>query len=367
MVGDPLGSSSAYWTSWGFGALGDRASQVAHATSGGTDTTTGYTYDGNGKGQPDTLTSTAASGGSTAAASYGFDSAGNMTSRSAGQGSQALSWDDAGRLTAITGSTSGNASYVYDAGGSLLLEKDPGATILYLPGEQVTLNTATQATTGIRYFGLPGGGTAYRTGSGNSYGYEISDQQGTNLLTLDYTAQLPAWRQQAPYGAPRGASVSWIDNRAFLDKPADAATGLDIVGARSYDPVTGRFASPDPVLGKTSPQQLNGYSYAAGNPVSSSDPTGAQPVCDGPCPRPRRRPRSAGVALVGKAPARPIRAAAAAAPAAHSQFTRDPASMTPAPPGTPAWDPPTLPFRAAGPGSGRASAASRSAPCAAAS
>ncbi|HEX3957335.1 MAG TPA: RHS repeat-associated core domain-containing protein [Trebonia sp.] len=299
MVGDPLGSSSAYWTSWGFDALGDRTSQVAHATaSGGTDTTTGYAYNGNGKGQPDTLTSTAASGGSTAATSYGYDSDGNMTSRSAGQGSQALSWDDAGRLTAITGSTSGNSSYVYDADGGVLLQKDPGATTLYLPGEQITLNTATQATTGIRYFSLPGGGTAYRTGAGNSYGYEIADQQGTSLLTLDYTAQVPAWRQQAPYGAPRGTTASWVDNRAFLDKPADPATGLDIVGAREYDPVTGRFTSLDPVLEKTSPQQLNGYSYAAGNPVSTSDPTGLMlpggysggPPCTSDCNDPAPAP-----------------------------------------------------------------------------
>jgi YD repeat-containing protein len=88
-----------------------------------------------------------------------------MTSRNAGQGSQALTWDDAGRLTAITGSTSGSSSgFIYDADGSLLLQKDPGATTVYLPGEQITLNTATGTTTGIRYFGLPGGGTAARGG-----------------------------------------------------------------------------------------------------------------------------------------------------------------------------------------------------------
>jgi RHS repeat-associated protein len=156
------------------------------------------------------------------------------------------------------------------------------------------------AVPGIRYFSLPGGGTAYRTGAGTAYGYEIDDQQGTNLLTLDYTAQVPAWRQQAPYGASRGASVSWVDNRAFLDKPADAATGLDIIGARSYDPVTGRFASLGPVLEKTSPQLLNGYSYTAGNPVTSSDPTGAQPVCDEPCPPPPPPPGDSGSGTGGQ-------------------------------------------------------------------
>lgn len=198
-----------------------------------------------------------------------------MTSRSAGQGSQALTWDDAGRLTAITGGTAGNSSFLYGADGNLLLQKDPGAATLYLPGEQLALNTSTQAVTGIRYYPLPGGGTAYRTGTATSTtGYEIADQNGTNLLTLDYTAQVPAWRQETPYGAPRGSTAQWIDNRGFLNKPADPATGLDIIGARQYDPLTGRFTSPDPLLEPGSPQQLNGYSYAAGNPVTGSDPTG---------------------------------------------------------------------------------------------
>ena len=112
------------------------------------------------------------------------------------------------------------------------------------------------------------------------------------MLALDHTAQVPSWRQFTPYGAPRGAPAAWIDNRGFLNKPADTATGLTIIGARSYDPVTGRFTSPDPLLETTSPQQLNGYSYAAANPVTNTDPTGLMMLIPGPggcynaCPPP---------------------------------------------------------------------------------
>jgi hypothetical protein len=46
----------------------------------------------------------------------------------------------------------------------------------------------------------------------------------------------------------------------------------------------GRFLSIDPALGSASPQQLNGYSYAADNPAASSDPTGLYlPDEGGPC------------------------------------------------------------------------------------
>jgi len=283
MVGDNLGASSAYWTTWAFDVVGNRTSQVQHSTTGGTDTTTSYSYNGNGAGQPGTLTSTSTTGGSTGSTSYAYDSAGDMTSRNAGPGNQSLTWNDAGLLTSITGGTGGNSSFVYDADGNLLLEKDPGATTLYLPGEQITLNTATQATSGVRYYSLPGGGMAYRTGSGNAYGFEITDLHGTPVLTLDNTAQIPTWRQFTPYGAPRGTAVTWIDNRGFLDKPTDTNTGLTAIGAREYDPTTGRFISLDPILETTVPQELNGYTYAANNPVTNADPSGLMLCADNVC------------------------------------------------------------------------------------
>jgi RHS repeat-associated protein len=130
---------------------------------------------------------------------------------------------------------------------------------------------------------LPGGGLAYRTGTGTAYGFEITDLHGTPFLTLDSTAQVPAWRQFTPFGAPRGSSVTWPDNRGFLDKPADQNTGLTVVGAREYDPNTGRFVSLDPILEATSPQELNGYTYAADDPVSQADPSGLMLCADGLC------------------------------------------------------------------------------------
>ena len=136
------------------------------------------------------------------------------------------------------------------------------------------LDPATQATTGVRYYPMPGGGIAYRTGAGTSYGFEITDQHGTPVLTLDNTAQIPTWRQFTPYGESRGTAVTWPGNRGFLDKPTDTNTGLTIIGARQYDPTAGRFISLDPLLDATSPQELGGYTYAAGNPVTNADPTG---------------------------------------------------------------------------------------------
>ena len=281
-VGDPLGTTSAYWTSWTFTAAGQRYTQNQHATTvGGTDTTTTYTHDGNSAGQAHTLTGDSTTGATTSTDHYGYDAAGDMTTRNTpATGNQTLVWNNAGQLTSATSSV-GTVSYIYDADGNLLLTTDPTSKTLYLPGEQITLNTTTSTTTGVRYLPLPGGGTAVRTGTGSNYAFEITDPHGTSDLYLDSTAQSPTWRQFTPYGAPRGTTTPWLDNRGFLNKPADPTTGLTSVGAREYDPNTGAFISLDPVFEATDPEQLNGYDYAGDNPVTQSDPTGLMRNGDG--------------------------------------------------------------------------------------
>ncbi|MGW0828634.1 RHS repeat-associated core domain-containing protein, partial [Streptomyces sp. NPDC002845] len=57
-------------------------------------------------------------------------------------------------------------------------------------------------------------------------------------------------------------------------KTRDTTTGLTHIGAREYDPTLGQFISVDPILETDKPQTLNGYSYAAQNPLTNSDPTG---------------------------------------------------------------------------------------------
>jgi RHS repeat-associated protein len=283
-VGDGI-VAGAYWTSWQYSPLGDQTQVTQHSLTGGSDTVAKYVYNngnGTGTGQPDTLTSAQSPPGTTTA-SYTYDSAGNTTARNLPGGKQALAWYDDGNLKSVTYADSSATSFIYDADGNLLLQQDPGQTTLYVFGEQLVLNlTATSnAVTGTRFFALPGGGTVARTGTaaGSSYWFETTDQHGTSMLTLDSTAANPVWRQYTPFGAPRGTSpTSWPDTNAFLGKPTGASSGLDIIGARQYDPSLGRFISIDPIFEANSPQQFNGYNYAADNPVTNSDPTGM--ACD---------------------------------------------------------------------------------------
>jgi RHS repeat-associated protein len=280
-IGDGI-PGAAYWTSWAFNPLGERTSQGQHSVTGGTDTTTGYTY---GTSQPGTLASTSTSTSSpsgTSTTSYAYDADGNTTTRNLPGGNQHLTWNPTGTLAAVT-TPAGMTSYVYDAGGNLLLQHDPAQSTLYIFGEQITASGA--AVTGARFIGLPGGARVVRTGAGGSYQFELADQQGTSDLTLSATATSPQWRLTDPYGNPRGnPPASWPDTNGLMGDPTDASTGLTTIGARSYDPSTGMFISADPLLEPGSPADLNGYTYAADNPITNTDPTG-ETTCspDGSC------------------------------------------------------------------------------------
>ena len=284
-VGNTLGNNSAYWESWTYDDEGNRLTQDQHSlTNSVDDQITKYTYSST---QPNTLasTETTINGSETASTSYGYDTAGDTNERTTStDGTQTLDWNKQGQLDGVSSTTNGASGYVYDAEGDLLVETDSATntTTIYLPNEQFSYNTGNGTTSSVRYYALPGGGTAVRTGTGNSYSFEIGDQHGTNDLALDYTAQTPTWRQFDPYGNARGTSVTWIDNRTYLDKVTDAETGLTDDGARWYDPTLGRFTSLDPVFEATDTLALGGYGYTDANPVTQVDPSGDMPTgCTG--------------------------------------------------------------------------------------
>jgi RHS repeat-associated protein len=87
-----------------------------------------------------------------------------------------------------------------------------------------------------------------------------------------------------PWGAIRSPSGQAADpptfaspagNRGFTDHEVISSLGLVNMNGRIYDPTVGRFLSPDPNVQFASDlQTYNRYSYAAGNPLRYTDPTG---------------------------------------------------------------------------------------------
>ncbi|WTL80298.1 RHS repeat-associated core domain-containing protein [Streptomyces sp. NBC_01518] len=270
-----LGGPAPYWNSWTYTTGGMRDTQTVHATGG--DTKTSYQYppvDANGAGQPHTLTSTTT--GSTTTG-YGYDEQGNTTRRPGASGNQSLTWNTEGDMATLTegGKTS---SYLYDAGGQLLIRQGPSETVLYLPGQELHYDSVAKKFTAQRYYSA-GDGTALRTNTGLYW--IVDDHHGTATMVVDASTQQITRRYTKPFGETRGSALaSWPDDKGFLGKPADAATGLTHVGAREYDPTIGRFVSVDPVFAADDHESLNGYAYANNTPVTKSDPTGLRPITE---------------------------------------------------------------------------------------
>ena len=90
----------------------------------------------------------------------------------------------------------------------------------------------------------------------------------TWLVTSTSGAQVAFYRYDA-YGTPvtTGAQVTPF---GFAGQYTDAASELEVMRARYYQPQTGEFTTLDPDFSETGV----GYAYAGGDPVNGSDPTG---------------------------------------------------------------------------------------------
>ncbi len=276
------GGAAPYWDSYAYNAIGN-VTGITSTNLAGQVTTTADTYPATGAAHPHAITgeSVTAPSGSTST-SYGYDASGNLTTVTGGGQSQALSWNDAGQLSqdAVTpagGGTAQNTTYTYDADGNQLITADPGTTTLYLPDEQLSLNTATGTVTGTRFYALGGTPVATLTSGSTGVSYLAGDQQQTDALAISAANLALTRRYYDPYGNPRGAAPSSFPagEKGFVGGVADSATGLTDLGVREYQPQSGSFISTDPLLDAYNPGDLNSYTYATDNPTTLSDPTGA--------------------------------------------------------------------------------------------
>ncbi|MET8630870.1 polymorphic toxin-type HINT domain-containing protein [Kitasatospora sp. NPDC004669] len=291
-----VGGPAAYWQSHGYDLTGNRTQLVQRDPSGDTtkDTTTNQTFPATGTvntpttaantGGPHALTGTTTTAPSgTTGTSTQYDAAGNTTAVTDTSGTATLTWNSENKLASYTKTgTAGPTTYLYDAAGNQLIRRDPGKTTITLGGDELVYDSNTNTVTGVRYYQIPGGVTLVRQGGNTTY--QISDHHGTGILALDGTTLTKTRRPADPFGNPRGNQpTTWAGDHGFIGGTKDDATGLTNLGARQYDPVHGRFISPDPVLDQADPQQWNGYAYSNNNPANLSDPSGLHPegVCGG--------------------------------------------------------------------------------------
>jgi RHS repeat-associated protein len=205
----------------------------------------------------------------------GYDAAGNLQTIGAYSGT----FDAENRqVQATQGATT---SYVYDGEGRRVQKVQGSLTTNYVYdalGELAAEYSTTPATSDC---GTP---TCY---------YSV-DHLGSTRLVTDTSGNAQKRFDYLPFGEEIYAGIdgriagmgyqSGPDplNPKFTGKERDLETGLDYFLARYYSGAQGRFTSPDPhsatLLHVLSPQRWNRYSYAIGDPLSFSDPTGKDAV-----------------------------------------------------------------------------------------
>ena len=304
----------------------DTASTQSGATCPPSTPEISYTYDGNGNRLSKTTGTTTTPYTYTAdsnrltgvgGSAVNINKIGDITADSQGQ---SFAYDAAGRLIQATSaygvlgeysydaqnrrankfSANGSTWYHYDAQGHLIEETHNDGTLVrdYLWADNTPIAMITKD---------PTTGTETVT-------YLHTDYDNTPRLATDSTGTI-LWRWEGVFGTTSPNPNQVNVTLRYPGQTYDSETGLSYNWNRYYDPSTGRYVSPDPVsvavhaedyfaslirmripaalvplpefpgLGRNSlpganmgmmpfNPDLNGYAYAAGNPLSYIDPTG---------------------------------------------------------------------------------------------
>jgi RHS repeat-associated protein len=184
-----------------------------------------------------------------------------MTSR-AGQN---ISWDVERRLANYSGTF-----FSYDPDGMRVRKSSFSSTTIYVSDDyEVTGGVVT------KYITLGGIPVAMRVGSGaSSATYWLhTDHNGSVQAETNVDGVEVHRKKYWPYGSMAEQAGS-APSRGYTAQRQDGTFGLFYLHARYYDPVIGRFISPDPIAPSSASVGLNRYAYASNDPVNNTDTNG---------------------------------------------------------------------------------------------
>ncbi len=273
----------AVQTAYGYDKVGNRTTSAATTVSGTkvATKTTRYTYDA-----ADQVTTTKI--GTTITGSYTWDNNGRLTAVTSQAGTRAVSFDLAGELSAVTLEDGREVSYTYDAQGRQSTRLVNGA-----PDVSWLWDDSSSLPTRVGQFDASGSLSRWWVSdpvSPVAGALASTSWDGTDWLVSDpfqsVVASVSTWNglvdgsaQPDPFGALRvpeaGALVA--EPSAFHGQFQDDLTGWYDLRARTYDPVTGRFLGVDPVEAPVGLAPASGYAYGFSNPLVHVDPTGMWP------------------------------------------------------------------------------------------
>jgi RHS repeat-associated protein len=292
------GSTNLQALTYGFDADGNRTS-VTSTSSSSTDESWTYTYDELHR----VLTATDTSN-SAYSQSFTFNAAGNVVSNSR-VGSYTYPTQGAGSVRPHAVTSAGGNSYAYNANGQMTsragtalswngdhLMSNDGSNSYYYGGGRELLKLVNGSNT-TRYLGddfevSPSGtqnkyimGMAVRVGTGSGNTRWIHSDFNSSLQVQSNGSGAESMRKKY-YATGDALSTSGTDSQSkgFTGQRQES-TGLTYLHERFYDPLLGRFVSPDPITPDSGNVGLNRYAYAANDFVNKEDISGFMPLLVG--------------------------------------------------------------------------------------
>ena len=130
-----------------------------------------------------------------------------------------------------------------------------------------------------RYYAFNGQRVAMR--EGDVVYYLHGDHLGSTSVASSDSGVLHSRQGYTPYGEVRYVTGELPTEFGFTGQRNDSYIKLIQMGARWYNPVTGRWISADTLVpNPANPQEFNRYNYVLGNPLRYIDPTGHVPAWD---------------------------------------------------------------------------------------
>ena len=198
-----------------------------------------------------------------------YDASGDMTS----DGRHTYQYDAEGRISQVD---DGSVTYLYSAEGDRL-QKQVGNNITesMWVGNEVMAQLMPDGNW-VDYLYLNGKRMAAIGDSGVTY--YVADPLGITRMALSSSGEILAQSDMTPFGQVMN-SHSDADEVPFTGgEQYDTETGLYSYKYRSYNPLLGRWMSPDPsgeeYASLRNPQSLNLYSYVINDPLKLVDQSG---------------------------------------------------------------------------------------------
>lgn len=190
-----------------------------------------------------------------------------------------FSWDQAGNLVATKGPTIEN-TFKYDGTGLRTTETRNASTYPMVWDSTAGLPLLLRKGNDYFIYG-PGGLPIERITSGAAY-YHHHDQLGSTRVLTDSSGSVVGTYRYGPNGAFTKYTGTQTTQLGFAGQyRMHTENQLIYLRARTYDPRTAQFLSPDPLVAVSGET----YAYAAANPVNLTDPNGLSPS-SGACPCP---------------------------------------------------------------------------------